>query len=88
MLPITAGPVLAVIQTVVRHNLQGRVTALVNSAAQAMAPVSLMIAGPTADRLGVRAWYWFGGGAALLMGVIGFFVPAVMNIETRPAGPA
>ncbi len=85
MLPITAGPVLAVIQAVVRPDLQGRVTALVNSAAQAMAPVSLIIAGPIADRLGVRAWYWFGGGAALLMGVVGFFVPVIINVETRPA---
>ncbi|MGD0611752.1 MAG: MFS transporter [Anaerolineales bacterium] len=81
MLPMTAGPVLAVIQAVVRPDLQGRVTALVYSAAQAMAPVSLLVAGPTADLLGIRAWYWFGGGAAVLMGISGFFIPAILNIE-------
>lgn len=93
MLPMTAGPVLAVIQAIVRPDLQGRVTALVYSAAQAMAPVSLLVAGPTADLLGVRAWYWFGGGAAVLMGVAGFFIPAILNIEQnaekrRPTGEA
>jgi DHA3 family macrolide efflux protein-like MFS transporter len=87
MNPITNGPLIALFQTVIPPEMQGRVNALVNSAASAMTPLGLLIAGPVSDAIGVRAWYWISGLLCLLMGLGAFFVPAVMNIETnRRAG--
>jgi DHA3 family macrolide efflux protein-like MFS transporter len=80
-IPIVNGPVLAVIQTVVAPDMQGRVFSLINSAATAMSPLGLVIAGPLADRFGVQAWYIVGGAATLLLGVAGFFIPAALKVE-------
>jgi len=46
-----------------------------------MMPLSLLIAGPILDVLGIRFWYIFGGSICILMTVIAFFVPAIINIE-------
>jgi DHA3 family macrolide efflux protein-like MFS transporter len=81
MNPIVNGPFFALLQSKVEADMQGRVLGLVQSAAAAMMPLSLLIAGPIADALGVRVWYLLGGAATLLIGVISFFVPAIMHIE-------
>jgi MFS transporter, DHA3 family, macrolide efflux protein len=81
MNPIINGPFFALLQSNVEPDMQGRVLGLVQSAAAAMMPLSLLIAGPIADALGVRVWYLLGGGATLLIGVVSFFVPAIMHIE-------
>jgi DHA3 family macrolide efflux protein-like MFS transporter len=46
-----------------------------------MAPLGLAIAGPVADLIGARTWFVIGGTALSLMGVLGFFIPAIMNLE-------
>ncbi|MBI2758853.1 MAG: MFS transporter [Chloroflexi bacterium] len=79
--PLANGPLLALVQSVVREDMQGRVMALIQSAATAMTPLGLLIAGPVADAIGVRFWFWFGGLVCLLMGVGAFFVPAIMDVE-------
>jgi DHA3 family macrolide efflux protein-like MFS transporter len=86
MLPLANGPILAVIQATVRPEMQGRVLTLLSSAASAMSPVGLSIAGPVADAIGVRVWYLAGGIACMLVGAIGFFVPAVIQIEEGRPG--
>jgi DHA3 family macrolide efflux protein-like MFS transporter len=81
MNPITNGPLFAVLQSTVDADMQGRVFSLVNSGATAMMPLSLLIAGPVADALGVRVWYLVGGMACVVIGLIAFGVPAIMNVE-------
>ncbi|MBI5297996.1 MAG: MFS transporter [Chloroflexi bacterium] len=88
MNPITNGPLGALLQSNVRPDMQGRVMALVNSVATAMTPLGLMIAGPVSDAIGIRAWYWIAGILTLLMGLAGFFIPAVMNVENNREGVA
>ena len=88
MNPITNGPLGALLQSNVRPDMQGRVMALVNSVASAMTPLGLMIAGPVSDAIGIRAWYWIAGILTLLMGLAGFFIPAVMNVENNREGAA
>jgi MFS family permease len=46
-----------------------------------MMPLSLLIAGPVADRLGVRFWYVIGGTICILATIAATFIPAIMNIE-------
>ncbi|MBI3739560.1 MAG: MFS transporter, partial [Chloroflexi bacterium] len=81
--PLANGPLSALVQTVVRPDMQGRVMALIMSAATAMTPLGLLIAGPMSDLIGIRIWFWFGGAVCLLMGIGAFFVPAIMNVENN-----
>lgn len=81
MNPIVNGPVLAIIQAAVAPEMQGRVFTLIGSLSGAMAPLGLIIAGPVADKFGVQTWYMLGGITCALIGVFGFFIPAVMNLE-------
>jgi DHA3 family macrolide efflux protein-like MFS transporter len=86
MIPLVNGPIMAVLQATVKPEMQGRVLTLLSSASSAMSPLGLSIAGPVADAVGVRVWYVAGGIACMLMGVIAFFIPAVMHIEDERTG--
>jgi DHA3 family macrolide efflux protein-like MFS transporter len=88
MNPITNGPLFALVQSTVRPDMQGRVMSLIMSAATAMTPLSLMVAGPLSDAIGIRTWFWIGGLICLLMGIAAFFVPAIMNVESNRNGAA
>jgi len=81
MLPFVDGPIHAIVQAVIEPDMQGRVFTLMGSLSAAMAPLGLIIAGPVADAIGVQSWYLIGGGSAIIMAVLGFSLPAVMNIE-------
>jgi len=75
------GPLQAIFQSAIAPDVQGRVFSLIGAGAAAMMPLSLLIAGPVADRLGVRFWYTFGGTVCILVTVAASFIPAIMNIE-------
>lgn len=81
MNPMMNGPFFAVLQSTVDADMQGRVFSLVNSGATAMMPLSLIVAGPLADAVGVRVWYLAGGVACMVIGLVAFGVPAIMNVE-------
>jgi DHA3 family macrolide efflux protein-like MFS transporter len=81
MMVFTNGPLMAVLQAVVAPSMQGRVFTLLTSAAQAMMPLGLAVAGPLADLIGVRLWFAVGGVVTLAAGVGGLFIPALINIE-------
>jgi DHA3 family macrolide efflux protein-like MFS transporter len=81
MVPMVNGPVHAILQSAVEPEMQGRVFTLVGSLGSAMAPLGLVVAGPVADAIGVQSWYVIGGLACILMAVVGYSIPAVMNIE-------
>lgn len=80
---LTMGPFMAVIQSSVEPDMQARIFSLMSSIGGGMAPLGLLMAGPVADRVGFRAWFLLGGALCVLMGVIGLFIPAVMNIEAK-----
>jgi DHA3 family macrolide efflux protein-like MFS transporter len=75
------GPMFAVLQAVVAPDMQGRVFTVVMSMASAAWPLSLAVAGPVADAVGVRPWYVVGGAVSVIMGLGAFFVPVIVNIE-------
>ena len=85
MNPVVNGLFFALLQTVVPNEMQGRVFTLAMSASAAMSPLGLSIAGPVADRLGVRIWFVVGGLATSLMGATMLRVPDVMRIEEQGA---
>lgn len=91
MNPMANGPFMAFMQAAVAPEMQGRVFALIQSAASAMMPLSLLVAGPLADALGVRVWYVVGGVVCAVIGLFAFTVPAIMHVEEnghRPKSPA
>jgi DHA3 family macrolide efflux protein-like MFS transporter len=81
MNPLINGPLLAILQGAVSPDMQGRVFTLVSSLSSAMMPLSLAVAGPVADAIGVRAWYIAGGAIFSLIGAVTFFVPTIADIE-------
>jgi DHA3 family macrolide efflux protein-like MFS transporter len=86
MNPITNGPMHAIIQGNVKPEMQGRVMALTASAGIAMTPLSLALAGPISDWVGIRTWFIFGGVISLLIGMGAFFIPDIMNLENNHKG--
>ena len=81
MNPLINGPLFAILQATVEPGMQGRVFTLVQSLAAAMMPLSLMVAGPVSDAIGVQTWYLFGGATFALMGILALFVPAAIKLE-------
>ena len=77
------GPLMAIMQSTVIPDMQGRVFSLLGAGATAMMPLSLLIAGPVSDALGIRFWYIFGGTVCILMTIAAFFIPAIINIENN-----
>ena len=83
MTPMTMGPFFAIIQTKVEPDMQARVFSLLSSVGTGIVPIGLMIAGPVSDRVGIQAWFLLGGILCIFMAVTAFFIPAVMNMETK-----
>jgi MFS transporter, DHA3 family, macrolide efflux protein len=79
--PLINGPLMAILQSRIAPEMQGRVLSLVSSVSGAMAPLGMALAAPVAENLGIRVWWWFGGSLCLLMGLCAFLVPAIMNVE-------
>ena len=86
MIPIANGPVGALMQAIVRPDMQGRVMSLVNSGATAISPLGLLVAGPFSDWLGIRVWFWAGGILCVLIAGSAFFRPVIMNVESHGEG--
>lgn len=87
-LPITNGPINAVLQSAVDPSMQGRVFTLVQSLAGAMSPLGLIIAGPLSEYLNIQIWYIVGGIVTLSFGVGGLFSKTLMSLEDRPEAEA
>lgn len=83
MLPLVNGPIMAIVQAKVAPEMQGRVFSLMGSLSAAMMPVSLLLAGPLSDWLGVRTWYIIAGVICAGMGVMSLALPAVLHIESH-----
>lgn len=86
MNPLVNGPLFAILQATVAPEMQGRVFTVVGSLSSAMMPLSLAVAGPVADAVGIRTWYVVGGVIFALIGAGSFFVPAIVNIEQNHNG--
>ncbi|MBN1260503.1 MAG: MFS transporter [Anaerolineae bacterium] len=73
----------ALVQQVVAPEVQGRVFTVIGSLCAAMMPLSMAITGPLADAIGVRPLYWIGGLAQIILGIAGFLIPAIMDLENN-----
>ncbi|MEJ5312078.1 MAG: MFS transporter [Anaerolineae bacterium] len=81
MNPIVNAPFLAILQSAVAPEIQGRVFTAVGSMAGAASLLGMAIAGPVADRFGVQVWFMAAGTISILMAVAMRSIPAVMRLE-------
>jgi len=88
MIPLTDGPIMAIMQSTVAPEIQGRVFTLMGSLLWITSPISLAVAGPVSDWLGLRMWYLVAGTLCGVIGLAGFFVPAIVRIEENCAAQA
>jgi MFS transporter, DHA3 family, macrolide efflux protein len=86
MIPLTNGPLFAIVQSAVAPEMQGRVFTLIGSLATAMSPVGLAIAGPMSDVIGVRTWFIIGGAVTAVMALSSYLTPAIRSIEDQHPG--
>jgi len=75
------GVIFAVVQITIAPEMQGRVFTLITSLASAISPLSLAVAGPLAEVLGVRFWYVLGGIVCIVLGSVVLVIPSVVNAE-------
>lgn len=85
MNPLVNGPFFAFIQARVDPEMQGRVFTLVMSLSAAMSPISMAVAAPIAEWLGLQSWYLLGGAICMLMAVGGLLSKTVMTVESQSA---
>jgi DHA3 family macrolide efflux protein-like MFS transporter len=81
MNPLVNGPLFAILQATVAPEMQGRVFTLTGSLCSAMMPLSLAVAGPLAEAVGIRTWYVVGGAIFALIGVVSFSIPVIVHLE-------
>jgi DHA3 family macrolide efflux protein-like MFS transporter len=86
--PLIDGPIMAILQGNVAPEIQGRVFTLMGSLLYVTSPLSLAVAGPVSDTLGLQVWYVAAGAACALMGLGGFLMPAIVHIEENYNGRA
>lgn len=80
---LTNGPLFAIVQSKVAHDMQGRVITLINSLCTAMGPLAMVLAAPMADRLGIQVWFWASAVTMIAVGAAGMFIPALINLENH-----
>ncbi|UCH04156.1 MAG: MFS transporter [Candidatus Thorarchaeota archaeon] len=71
MIPMASGSIMAVVQSTVPPNIQGRVFTVLISLGPAMTPIGLGMAGAVAEAFGIQAWYLLGGIVLAIIGIIG-----------------
>jgi DHA3 family macrolide efflux protein-like MFS transporter len=86
MIPLVDGPLMAILQGTVTPEIQGRVFTLMGSLLWITSPVSLAVAGPVSDWLGLQVWYVTAGVLCGVIGVAGFFTPTIVHIEENANG--
>lgn len=83
------GPLTAIFQSVIPHDIQGRVFTIMGAVSAAATPLGLAMAGPLADIVGTRSLYYIAGIGTFISGIVFIFIPAVMNLENyKPGEPS
>ena len=81
MSSISIGSQVAVIQSCADPEMQGRVWTITGAMMNGATPLTLLIAGPVADLLGIRFWYIAGGISSVIIGITLMLIPAVIHIK-------
>ena len=74
-------PLIALFQSVIDKDMQGRVFSLIGSINGIAQSLGLAIAGPVADAMGTRFLLYIAGAAVIAIGITFIFIPSIMNLE-------
>ncbi len=74
-------PMMAILQSSVPNEMQGRVLSLMNTAMGLAGPVGLLIAGPLGEAIGVQGVFIVGGTLSALVCVLALFSRALRHVE-------
>ncbi|MCB0256622.1 MAG: MFS transporter [Caldilineae bacterium] len=85
-IPLIDGPMMAIMQASVAPEMQGRVFMLMASLVSLTSPIGLAIAGPVSDSVGLQVWYLTAAVLCGVIGVAGFFIPVIVNVEQNGHG--
>lgn len=77
-------PLMALLQTRVPNQLQGRVISLLNMVMGVAAPFGLVLAAVLGELVGVRGIFVAGGLASAAICLLGFAAPSLMRLEDEP----
>jgi DHA3 family macrolide efflux protein-like MFS transporter len=77
-------PAMAIIQTIVPNELQGRALSLFSTLTGLAAPLGLLLVAPLGQIVDVRGMLIGGGILATLVCLTGFLSPALMKIDEQP----
>jgi DHA3 family macrolide efflux protein-like MFS transporter len=80
-------PAMAIIQTIVPNDMQGRALSLFSTLMGLAAPLGLVLVAPLGQVLDVRGLLIGGGALATLVCLAGFLSPALMKIDEQPIEP-
>jgi DHA3 family macrolide efflux protein-like MFS transporter len=83
MRPIIDGSTFAMLQAIIPPEKQGRVLSIILSGSASSAFGGLLIAGPIVDATSLRLWFVLAGVVAIIIGLSGFFIPAIFSLEDR-----
>jgi DHA3 family macrolide efflux protein-like MFS transporter len=89
MVSVANGPLFAILQATIPHEMQGRVLSVVSSGATMMTPIGLVFAGPIADLFGVQLMFIIAGVVTTVTALSSFFSSSLMKFEeehTRRTG--
>jgi DHA3 family macrolide efflux protein-like MFS transporter len=81
-------PLMALLQTIVPNEFQGRIISLLNTVIGLAGPVGLAVAGPLGEAVGVRGVFILGGALSALICLAGLLSPALVTLEDMPATSA
>ena len=84
MFTIANAPIMAIIQTIVPNQLQGRALSLFSTLIGIAGPIGLAFAAPLGAAFGARGLLIGGGALATLVCLLGFLSPTLMRIEEQP----
>jgi DHA3 family macrolide efflux protein-like MFS transporter len=85
-IPLIDGPLMAILQSTVAPEIQGRVFTLFGSLIWITSPLGLSMAGPISDWLGLQVWYLVAGVLGIAAVSVFLLVPAARNIEENANG--
>jgi DHA3 family macrolide efflux protein-like MFS transporter len=85
-IPLVDGPLMAILQSTVAPEIQGRVFTLFGSLILITSPLGLSMAGPISDRLGLQVWYLVASVLGIAATSVFLLVPAARNIEENANG--
>lgn len=74
-------PMMAILQTSVPNEMQGRVLSLMNTVMGFAGPIGLVIAGPLGEAIGVQGVFIIGGTLSALVCIAGLFSRSLRNVE-------